>query len=141
MKPLFYILLLFACFPIVAKARQSNCFYHHNGRYKIIDSAHNSMILIERKDSAETQYLFKNGDTSQYDMKLVFKVEWLNDCTYKQYLVYNIIHTRKGDKSLPTEGRILVNKIMDADNNSYLVYTTFSNKKNLKYANRLWKLK
>ena len=139
MRTLFYFILLFIGCRASVHAQQVPCFYHHNGHFKIIDSTHNSIILIERKDSIEIQYLYK-GDTSQYDMKLVFKVEWLNDCTYKQYLVYNILHTRKGDKRLPTDKRIITNKIMEADKNSYLVYTEFVSKNNVRYANRLWRI-
>ncbi len=130
---LFIILFLSAQ---ISLAQQVPCFHHKNGKYKIIDSAHKSVIIVDRFDSVETQYIY-HGDTSQYQMKLVFKVEWLNDCTYKLYLVYNIIHTHQGDMHLPTEHRTQLNKIVAADQYSYIVHTELNDFKKTRFSNLL----
>ncbi len=134
MRNIYYYIVILICISVSTNAQNISCYHLHNGRFKIIDSVHKSFVLIERKDSVEKQYIYKN-DTSQYDMKLLFKIEWQNDCTYKAYLVENIIHTKRGDKYIPTGKRVLTNRIMLTDNNSYVVYTDMNT--GVKFANRV----
>ena len=75
-------------FSTYAHAQDLKCRDFKNGKFEIIDTETGNSI-IERKGSKQIEY----GGRS--DLKLEFKVKWLNECTYTLELK-KIIKTKQG---------------------------------------------
>lgn len=108
------IMSVLICFSTVTFAQTNECKKFRNGKFKIVDEEVGNSIII-RKGSKQIEY----GEDSQ--VKLEFKVKWIDDCTYTLELKkvlenpYNI--------ELPV-GMILTVEIIETKENSYLQRST-----------------
>ena len=128
---------------IASKAQQANCRLFHTGKYRIIDTANKSDILIDRNDSLETRMIYrqKPGTTKEaYEMQVVFTLHWINDCSYTAKLVKTVIPTPKGERSLPVEKKTLTVKILKSSNDAYLERGIFNDKHHSSYTYVVYKL-
>jgi len=129
--------------PIVSKAQQANCKLFHTGKYRIIDTANKSDILIDRNDSLETRMIYrkKPGATKEtYEMQVVFSIKWIDNCSYTAKLVKTVIPTPKGERSLPVERKTLTVQILKSSNDAYLEKGTFNDKHHSSYTYVVYKL-
>jgi len=129
--------------PIVSKAQQANCKLFHTGKYRIIDTANKSDILIDRNDSLETRMVYrkKPGATKEtYEMQVVFSIKWIDNCSYTAKLVKTVIPTPKGERSLPVERKTLTVQILKSSNDAYLEKGTFNDKHHSSYTYVVYKL-
>jgi hypothetical protein len=55
---------------------QPGCSQFKTGKYKLVDLSIRDSFIIDRSDSIQTETDLATGET------LVFKVQWLDDCTY-----------------------------------------------------------
>lgn len=93
----------------LAFGQEIDCENFKNGKFEIIDAVYGNSI-IERNGTTQTEY----GENSE--LKLEFKVEWLNDCTYTLELTKVIENPKNID--LP-DGMILTVEIIKTTENSY----------------------
>jgi len=145
MKTWIYISIMLAIIagPIVSKAQQANCKLFHTGKYRIIDTANKSDILIDRNDSLETRMVYrkKPGATKEtYEMQVVFSIKWIDNCSYTAKLVKTVIPTPKGERSLPVERKTLTVQILKSSNDAYLEKGTFNDKHHSSYTYVVYKL-
>lgn len=105
------ILLLFSA---SAFGQKLACENFRDGKFEIVDPAIGKST-IERKGSYQLEY----GEASE--LKLEFKVEWLNECTYTLELE-NVLENPAGI-DLP-EGMILRVEIIETKENSYIQKTS-----------------
>lgn len=88
---------------------QPDCAAYKNGTFLLVDKEHGNSI-IERKGSKQVEY----GEGSQ--LKLSFKVRWVDACTYTLEL-NKVLENPKGI-TLP-DGMILTVQILETTVNSY----------------------
>ncbi|MGN6567902.1 MAG: hypothetical protein ACTHJ0_08120 [Flavipsychrobacter sp.] len=140
---IFLIIAVFI-FPASVMAQQLNCKPFHTGKFKIIDTAHKSNIYIDRNDSLETRMMYRQKPGSikeTYDMQVVFKITWINDCTYTARLIKTIIPTPKGERLLPSEKKIITVSILKSSGNAYLEEGVFNDKHHTTYRYIVYRLK
>lgn len=136
-------LVILIAFPILGKAQQINCKLFHKGKFKIIDTANKCDILIDRNDSLETRMMYrqKPGSTKKtYDMQVVFRIKWIDDCTYTAKVERTIIETSKGERLLPSGKKSITVKILKGSNDAYLEQGTFNEKPYTSYRYIVYKL-
>lgn len=108
MKKLIPLILI--CISTVVFGQETDCKKFKNGKFKIVDSEVGNS-LIERKGSKQIEY----GEGSK--LKLEFRVNWLNNCTYTLELKKVLDNPKNID--LP-EGMILTIEIIETKENSYI---------------------
>lgn len=87
-------------------------------------------------------YRQKPGNIKEtYDMEVVFKIDWINDCTYTAKLIKTIIPTPKGERLLPSEKKTITVTILKSSNNAYLEEGVFNDKRHTTYRYIVYKLK
>lgn len=104
------ILLLLICVSINVFGQNKECENFKDGKYMIVDSKTGNSI-IHRKGSTQIEY----GEGSK--LKLKFKVEWVNDCTYTLQL--KKVLENPENFQLP-EGMILTVEIIETKKDSYI---------------------
>lgn len=102
------LLLVLICLSTFSFGQENECEKFKNGKFKIVDTKVGNSI-IERKGSNQIEY----GERS--DLKLKFKVRWLNDCTYT--LELKKVLENPNNIEFP-EGMILTVKIIETRENS-----------------------
>lgn len=128
---------------MASKAQQANCRLFHTGKYRIMDTANKSDILIDRNDSLETRMIYrqKPGAAKEaYEMQVVFRIKWIDECSYTAKLVKTVIATPKGERSLPVEKKTLTVQILKSSNDAYLEKGTFDDKHHSSYRYVVYKL-
>ncbi|MBS1688676.1 MAG: hypothetical protein JSS96_08120 [Bacteroidetes bacterium] len=145
MKVWIHISIVFAIIivPMTSKAQQANCKLFHTGKYRIMDTANKSDILIDRNDSLETRMIYrkKPGAAKEaYEMQVVFRIKWIDECSYTAKLVKTVIATPKGERSLPVEKKTLTVQILKSSNDAYLEKGTFDDKHHSSYRYVVYKL-
>ncbi|MEH0153185.1 hypothetical protein V6R21_03505 [Limibacter armeniacum] len=108
------IALVLICFSTVTFGQTIECKKFKNGKFKIVDAEIGNSI-ITRKGSKQIEH----GEGSQ--LKLEFKVKWIDDCTYTLELK-KVLENPKNIE-LP-EGMILTIEIIETKENSYIQKTT-----------------
>ena len=104
------ILLLLICVSINVFGQNKECENFKDGKYMIVDSKTGNSI-IHRKGATQIEY----GEGSK--LKLKFKVEWVNDCTYTLQL--KKVLENPENFQLP-EGMILTVEIIETKKDSYI---------------------
>lgn len=112
MRKIFLILLLVMSIGVFAQ--QPECVKFKNGKFKIPDSELGDSYII-RDGSRQIEYADKSN------IKLEFRVKWLDDCTYTLKLKKIL---ENPDKVKLPRGLIITVKIIEVRENSYLQRTT-----------------
>ena len=114
----------------------------HIGKFKIVDSIHNAITLIERNDTTETEYVRRTGAAAAHDhpFTLLFHIRWVDSCTYELKLIKSWYHVSKGELKLPPSKRMIVNKILGTGKKAYIIQTYINDRTHANFLQRVIKV-
>ncbi len=108
------IILLFFSWSLMGLAQQQDCKRFKNGKFKQTNST-GDVWIIERKGSKQIEY------SDFYNVRLRFKIKWIDDCTYTMKLRKVL---ENPDNVLLPEGMNATVQITETKNKSYSQKTT-----------------
>lgn len=130
MKLIFYVILLFV--PTILSAQELNCKDFHTGKFFIEGEGYSGSYL-KRTKKKQIEKVSIEG------FRIVMKVEWIDDCTYKLIYLRGNKKYRQSEYSSKKEPDLIV-RIIETSKNYYVIESRFSMEQNFRFRTKVNKL-